>query len=160
MGANDKLQEGSATAGTAYAPKAELLRQLAALAAGRQTAVVCHSRGEDDFKVGGLRAYARYRDLGVAEATGGLVHAQVMRMVGPCPDEARKVHLHATVFQMIYVLEGWIKVKLDGHEPQVMRKGTCWTQPPSIKHAVLDYSDDYEGLEILLPADFETVTFG
>jgi hypothetical protein len=39
-----------------------------------------------------------------------------------------------------------------------MRAGTCWTQPPSIKHAVLDYSDDFEALEVLLPADFETVT--
>ena len=40
----------------------------------------------------------------------------------------------------------------------VMRAGTCGTQPPSIKHAVLDYSDDFEALEVLLPADFETVT--
>jgi hypothetical protein len=31
-------------------------------------------------------------------------------------------------------------------------------QPPRIKHAVLGYSDDCELLEIVLPADFETVT--
>lgn len=160
MGANDGVREGAAGAATGYAPEASLLQQLVALAAGRQTTVVCHSRGEEDFKDGGLRAYARYRDLGVAAATGGLVHAQVVRMLRPFPSEARKVHLHATVFQMIYVLRGWIEVQLDGHEPQVMREGTCWTQPPSIKHAVLDYSEDFEGLEILLPADFETVTVG
>jgi hypothetical protein len=65
-----------------------------------------HFEGDADFKDNGLRPYARYRDLGVAEATGGLVHAHVIRMVPPCPDQARKVHLHATVFQMIYVLKG------------------------------------------------------
>jgi quercetin dioxygenase-like cupin family protein len=59
---------------------------------------------------------------------------------------------------MIYVLKGWLKVSFEGQEPQIMRAGTCWTQPPGIKHAVLDYSDDFEALEVLLPADFETVT--
>jgi hypothetical protein len=38
-----------------------------------------------------------------------------------------------------------------------MREGSCWLQPPKIKHAVLDYSDDCELLEIILPADFATV---
>jgi hypothetical protein len=38
-----------------------------------------------------------------------------------------------------------------------MRQGSSWVQPPRIKHAVLDYSDDCEVLEVILPADFETV---
>jgi quercetin dioxygenase-like cupin family protein len=94
----------------------------------------------------------------VEKASGGLVQAHVIRMIPPCPDAARGVHLHATVFQMIYVLKGWTKIKLEDHEPQTMKAGSCWTQPPSIKHAVLDYSEDFEALEILLPADFETVS--
>jgi hypothetical protein len=39
-----------------------------------------------------------------------------------------------------------------------MQTGSCWIQPPRIKHAVLDYSDDCEVLEIILPAEFPTVT--
>jgi hypothetical protein len=39
----------------------------------------------------------------------------------------------------------------------VMQAGSSWIQPPRIKHVVLDYSDDCEVLEIILPADFETV---
>ena len=31
------------------------------------------------------------------------------------------------------------------------------TQPPKIRHMILDYSDDVELLEIILPADFKTV---
>ena len=38
-----------------------------------------------------------------------------------------------------------------------MRAGDAWLQPQGIKHKVLDYSDDAEVLEIILPADFETV---
>jgi hypothetical protein len=38
-----------------------------------------------------------------------------------------------------------------------MRAGAAWLQTPRIKHTVLDYSDDCELLEIILPAEFETV---
>jgi hypothetical protein len=39
----------------------------------------------------------------------------------------------------------------------MMRAGSCWIQPSGIKHTVLDYSDDCEMLEIILPAEFDTV---
>ena len=45
---------------------------------------------EDDFETG-LRAYAKYRDLGMAKATAGLVQAHVIRFVPPCrPEEVSK----------------------------------------------------------------------
>jgi uncharacterized RmlC-like cupin family protein len=158
MGAKDRLQDTKPLDKKAFTADAKLVDRVAALAAGPQTVSCNHFNGDDDFKANGLRTYARYRDLEVAAATGGLVHAHVIRMLPPCPDEARKVHSHTTAFQMIYVLKGWSKVQFEGQAPQIMRAGTCWTQPPSIKHAVLDYSEDFEALEILLPADFETVT--
>lgn len=158
MGASDKVHDATTQHERAFAADAKLVERITALVSAPQTVAWSHFGGDDDFK-DGLRAYARYRDLGVAKATGGLVHAHVIRMLPPCPDEARKVHLHVTAFQMIYVLKGSLTVQFEGQEPQVMRAGTCWTQPPSVKHAVLDYSDDFEALEILLPADFETVTF-
>jgi uncharacterized RmlC-like cupin family protein len=111
---------------------------------------------DDAFKANGLRAYARYRDLGVAAATNGLATAQVIRFVPPCTDEVRQRHTHAVNFQMIYVLKGWIKSEFEGQGAHVMKQGSCWIQPPNIPHTVLDYSDDCEVLEIVLPADFET----
>ena len=39
----------------------------------------------------------------------------------------------------------------------LLRAGACWIQPPRIKHTVLEYSDDCEVLEIIMPAEFETV---
>src|SRR5882724_8176763 len=112
---------------------------------------------EEDFEIG-LRRYAKYRDLGMAKATGGMVQAHVIRFVPPCrPEEVSKLHYHDVEFQMVYVLKGWIKTELEGQGAHVMRPGSAWIQPPRIKHKVLDYSDDCEVLEVILPADFETV---
>jgi hypothetical protein len=122
----------------------------------KQTFVASHLR-EGDFK-DGLRRYARYRDLGIAAATKGLAQAHVIKLVPPCiPEEVSKLHYHDVDFQMIYVLRGWMKGEYEGAGVVTMREGSCWLQPPKIKHVVLDYSDDCELLEIILPADFETV---
>ena len=122
---------------------------------GAQTFTVSHLT-QADFKTDGLRPYAQYRDLGIALATGGLCRAHVIRLVPPCTDEVRQRHIHETELQLIYVLKGWIKNEFEGHGPQMMSAGTCWLQPPGIKHTVLDYSADCEMLEIIVPADFKT----
>ncbi len=123
----------------------------------KQRVAVSHHR-EEDFKADGLRAYAQYRDLGIAEATGGLARAHVIRLQGPCnPTEVSKLHYHDVEFQMVYVLKGWVKSYMDGQGETLMLQGSCWTQPPRIRHMILDYSDDVELLEVILPADFKTV---
>ena len=109
-----------------------------------------------DFE-SGLRAYAQYRDLGIVEASNGMVRAHVLRFTAPCdPKEVSKLHFHDTEFQMVYVLKGWVKTELEGEGEVTMRQGSAWTQPPKIKHKINDYSEDAELLEIILPADFET----
>lgn len=123
----------------------------------KQRIVVSHHR-EEDFKADGLRAYAKYRDLGIAEATHGLAQAHVIRLQGPCnPAEVSKLHFHDVEFQMVYVLKGWVKTYMDGQGETLMKEGSAWTQPPKIKHMILDYSDDVELLEVILPAEFKTV---
>ncbi|MGZ3306815.1 MAG: cupin domain-containing protein [Asticcacaulis sp.] len=123
----------------------------------KQRIAVSHHRDED-FKTDGLRAYARYRDLGIADATAGLARAHVIRLIGPCnQDEVAKLHYHDVEFQMVYVLKGWVKSYLEGIGETLMKEGSSWTQPPRIRHMILDHSDDVELLEVILPADFKTV---
>jgi hypothetical protein len=123
----------------------------------KQRIAISHYRDED-FKADGLRAYAHYRDLGVAEASQGLARAHVIRLIGPCnPDEVSKLHFHDVDFQMVYVLKGWVKTYMEGQGETLMKQGSSWTQPPRIKHLIMDYSDDVELLEVILPADFKTV---
>ena len=111
----------------------------------------------EDFRTDGLRTYAKYRDLGMSEATSGLLQAHVIRLVPPCdPAVVSKRHYHDVELQMIYVLKGWIKGEYDG-EVVTLHQGAAWLQPPRIEHRVLDYSDDCELLEIVVPANFKTV---
>jgi mannose-6-phosphate isomerase-like protein (cupin superfamily) len=123
----------------------------------KQRIAISHHR-EEDFKSDGLRAYAHYRDLGIRDATDGLAQAHVIRLIGPCnPEEVSKLHFHDIDFQMVYVLKGWVKTYLEGQGETLMREGSAWTQPPKIRHMILDYSDDVELLEVILPAEFKTV---
>jgi hypothetical protein len=137
---------------TARAPRTSPRLQTAAPA---QRFTVTHLR-EEDFRANGLRPYAHYRDLGIAAATGGLAQAHVIRMIPPVTDEVRQRHFHNVELQLVYVLKGWMKNEFEGHGVQMMEQGTCWLQPPGIRHTVLDYSDDLEVLEIIIPAEFET----
>jgi hypothetical protein len=123
----------------------------------KQRVAISHHRDED-FKADGLRTYAKYRDLGVAEASSGLARAHVIRLIGPCdPAEVSKLHFHDVDFQMVYVLKGWVKTYMEGLGETMFSEGSSWTQPPRIKHLIMDYSDDVELLEVILPADFKTV---
>src|ERR1700716_3367504 len=123
----------------------------------KQRIAISHYRDED-FKADGLRAYAHYRDLGIAEASHGLAQAHVIRLIGPCnPAQVSKLHFHDVEFQMVYVLKGWVKTYMEGQGETLMKAGSAWTQPPRIRHLIMDYSDDVELLEVILPAEFKTV---
>jgi len=122
-----------------------------------QRFTVSHHR-EEDFDQG-LRPYSAYRDLGIAPATGGMVQAHVIRMTKPfSADEVAIPHYHDVDFQMVYVLKGSFTSEFEGQGVHTFHAGSCWIQPPKIKHTVRGYSDDCELLEIVLPANFETVT--
>jgi mannose-6-phosphate isomerase-like protein (cupin superfamily) len=150
-------KKAAASASRTKSPKARAssARPAAKAVRPKQRFVVSHHR-EEDFKADGLRAYAQYRDLGIAKGTHGLARAHVIRLIGPCnPQEVSKLHLHDIEFQMVYVLKGWVKTYLEGQGEILMREGSCWTQPPRIRHLIRDYSDECELLEVILPADFE-----
>ncbi len=154
-----KSKTASRSTARAKAPAKRRATRAAPVAKPRkkpQRFTVAHAR-DAEFKADGLRPYARYRDLGIAAATNGLCQAHVIRLIGPCTDEVRKRHYHDTELQLVYVLKGWMKNEFEGHGEQLMEAGSCWLQPPNIKHTVLDYSDDCEVLEIIVPADFKTV---
>ncbi|MBA5690336.1 cupin domain-containing protein [Duganella sp. LX47W] len=115
--------------------------------------VVSHAR--DARFERGLRAFFEYRDLGIARATEGRVVAHVIRATDG--DFLSHPHFHKTTFQMIYVLKGWIEFDYEGQGKVRLEAGSCAHQPPEIRHQELGHSADLELLEIVFPADFETV---
>ena len=103
----------------------------------------------------GLRDFFAYRDLGIAEATGGAAVAHVIRATG-ASDKAQAWHSHATRFQMVYVLKGWIDFEYEGQGRVRLQAGSSVYQPPSIRHRELGHSEDLEMLEVVTPAKFAT----
>ncbi|MDH3716202.1 MAG: cupin domain-containing protein [Gammaproteobacteria bacterium] len=117
---------------------------------------VSHER-DTAFKSEGLRAFFEYRDLGMRDATDGRVVAHVIRARTGESAVSQK-HYHNVEFQMVYCLKGWIKFDYEGVGEVLIEAGTCVHQPPGIRHTELGHSQDLELLEIVMPADFETVT--
>jgi len=155
--ARKKVQARRKSAGRKTNARRAVKARTAAKARPKHKFTVSHHR-EEDFDHG-LRPYSAYRDLGIASATGGMVQAHVIRMTKPfSADEVAIPHYHDVDFQMVYVLRGSFTSEFEGQGVHTFHAGSCWIQPPKIKHTVRGYSDDCELLEIVLPAEFETVT--
>ena len=109
----------------------------------------------------GLRSFMEYRDLGIADATGGRFRAHVIRVKadagGAHELHTTGLHRHECDFQMFYVLKGWIKFVYEHEGERTFHAGDCVLQPPGIVHNELDCSDDVEILEVYSPAVHPTV---
>jgi len=103
----------------------------------------------------GLRPYFEYRDLGIVKATKGKVLAHVLRAKSPCNGPSG-YHSHDLEFQMNYVLNGWVRVEFEDEGELIFKAGDSWYQPPKIRHEVIEYSEDFETIEITMPAKFPT----
>jgi len=112
-------------------------------------------RPKSKFRPRGLRSYFEYRDLGIERATRGKVVAHVIRArAGKAPHG--EWHCHDCDVQFVYVLKGWVKFEYEGVGKVTMRAGTCFYQPPSIRHRELAHSKDLQMIEVVAPAKFET----
>jgi quercetin dioxygenase-like cupin family protein len=115
--------------------------------------IVSHADGATFER--GLRSFFEYRDLGIKQATGGRVEAHVIRAAAGT-DFSGQAHIHKTVFQLVYVLKGWIEFEYEGQGIVRLEAGSCVHQPPEIRHREVGHSADIEMLEIVLPGDFRT----
>ena len=111
--------------------------------------------GDTPWLSGGLRDFFLYRDLGIAEATGGRVLAQLVKAQA-APEKGTGWHQHQADFHIVIMLKGWARFMYEGTE-HLVAAGDCVHQRPGITHFLFDYSPDMEYLEIVGPADFKTV---
>ena len=116
---------------------------------------VTHAR-DGKFERRGLRSYFEYRDLGIKRATQGKVVAHVIR-ARPGRAPHGEWHYHDVAVQFVYVLKGWVLFEYEGVGEVLMNAGSCFYQPPRIRHRELKHSRDLEMIEIVSPATFKTV---
>jgi mannose-6-phosphate isomerase-like protein (cupin superfamily) len=120
----------------------------------RKSFRVSHLRGAT-FERRGLRNYFEYRDLGIKKATRGSVVAHVIR-ARPGRAPHGEWHAHDCRVQFVYVLKGWVLFEYEGVGRVMMKAGSCFYQPPNIRHREIRHSKDVEMLEIVAPARFKT----
>ena len=117
---------------------------------------VSHLKG-GKFERRGLRNYFEYRDLGIKRATKGKVVAHVIR-ARPGSAPQGEWHYHATNVQFVYVLKGWVLFEYEGVGKVMMKAGSCFYQPPRIRHREIRHSRDVQMLEIVAPGNFKTIS--
>ena len=115
---------------------------------------VSHKRGSS-FERRGLRSYFEYRDLGIKRATKGKVVAHVIR-ARPGSAPHGEWHYHDVDVQFVYVLKGWVLFEYEGVGKVMMKAGSCFYQPPRIRHREIRHSRDLEMIEVVSPAVFKT----
>ncbi|MFG6498755.1 cupin domain-containing protein [Sulfitobacter sp. 1A13191] len=101
------------------------------------------------------RAGMHYRDL-IPSRLGGSIIASHIRIPdgGPVPD---MVHYHTVGFQLIYCYRGWVDVLYEDQGDVIrLHAGDCVTQPPGIRHRVVEASPSIEVIEIGVPAEHVT----
>jgi quercetin dioxygenase-like cupin family protein len=111
--------------------------------------------GDTPWVSDGLRNFFLYRDLGIAEATGGRVIAQLVK-AADAPETGTGWHRHTADFHIVIMLKGWARFMYEDKE-HLVAAGDCVHQRPGIMHYLFDYSPDMEYLEVVGPADFGTV---
>ncbi len=110
-------------------------------------------RDEAPWVIG--RAGMHYRDL-IPTRLGGSIIASHIRIPdgGPVPD---MVHYHTVGFQLIFCYKGWVDVLYEDQGDVIrLHAGDCVTQPPGIRHRVVEASPEIEVIEIGVPAEHVT----
>ncbi|WP_422000832.1 cupin domain-containing protein [Reyranella sp.] len=130
-------------------------KDIADAAAGKRSIV--NHLGPDSFGPDASRPFFDCRRLGLKELTDGKVGAHVVRARPGEPADAPR-RAHTLEFQFIYVLKGWAIFEYEGYGEHKLVEGSTVYQPPGISHREVAHSDDFEMLEITMPADFETET--
>jgi len=110
---------------------------------------------DSKFARRGLRSYFEYRDLGIRRATRGRVVAHVIR-ARPQKAPHGEWHSHDCRVQFVYVLKGWVLFEYEGVGKVMMKAGSCFYQPPNIRHREIRHSKNLEMIEVVAPAVFKT----
>lgn len=111
--------------------------------------------GPDSYDGTGRREFLRYRDVGLAAATGGQFRMLGMRATGT--NEPTGWHYHVCDVQFVYVLRGWVELEFEDGRTEKLGAGSFASIPGGMLHNEKNLSDDLEVLEICSPAAMGTI---
>ena len=116
---------------------------------------IAHGRSKEPVLVKGRREFFKYRDLGVAEASGGTIRAQVM-MASQGMSRPTGWHYHECDGQFIYILTGWVDLEFEDGRTIRVEEGDSLYIPGYLRHNEIRTSDTMEILEVSIPGQMGT----
>jgi quercetin dioxygenase-like cupin family protein len=115
-----------------------------------------HGTPENQPMVEGRRDFYSYRDLGLTDATGGRMSAQIQEAKRSM-DEGTGWHYHLCEGQFIFMLQGSADLEFEDYGKVHFSAGECIFIPGNVKHNAVGSSADMRCIEMNFPADFGTV---
>jgi len=114
------------------------------------------ARADTPNYVAGRRAFFKYRDLGVTEATEGQMRAQVTSATQGM-GEPTGWHYHVCGQQFVYMLKGWVDLEFEDGQKIRLMAGDSLMIPGGMRHNETGTADELEILEVSVPAKMNTV---
>jgi quercetin dioxygenase-like cupin family protein len=114
------------------------------------------ARADTPNYVAGRRAFFKYRDLGVTEATDGQMRAQVTSATQGM-GEPTGWHYHVCEQQFVYMLKGWVDLEFEDGQKIRLMPGDSIMIPGGMRHNETGTADELEILEVSVPAKMNTV---
>jgi mannose-6-phosphate isomerase-like protein (cupin superfamily) len=105
--------------------------------------------------VKGRRDWMTYRELGVTEASGGRIRAQVTSS-SQSLSEPTGWHVHHCEGQFVYILDGWLDLEFAGGNVVRLAAGDSLYIPGGTPHNEIQTADAFQLVEISVPADMGT----
>jgi quercetin dioxygenase-like cupin family protein len=117
---------------------------------------LAHARMDSANYVSGRRAFFKYRDLGVTDATGGQMRAQVTTATQGM-GKPTGWHYHVCQQQFVYMLKGWVDLEFEDGAKIRLMPGDSLMIPGGMRHNETATADELELLEVSVPAQMDTV---
>ncbi len=117
---------------------------------------LAHATPETAPEVPGRRAFFKYRDLLVHDATDGQMRAQIMSATRGM-SEPTGWHYHTCESQFIYCLVGWVDLEFEDGSCRRLKAGESMHIPGGLKHNEIATSEEFELLEVTTPGAMGTV---
>ncbi len=121
--------------------------------AGRKLAI---SLKREARYVPGRRSFFKYRELGVTDGTSGEMRAQITTAVSAM-DRETGWHYHTCEMQFVYMLRGWVDLEFEETGIVRFEAGDSVMIPGGLPHQEIRTSEDFEILEVSVPAEMGTV---
>lgn len=128
-----------------------------AVGAGETTSgKLAYSSAKDPVFKPGRRDFFKYRELGVTEATGGKMRAQVTSATQGL-GRPTGWHYHVCEHQLVFMLKGWVDLEFEDGTKVRLNPGDSLMIPGGMRHNETATADELELLEVSVPAEMKTV---